>query len=144
MNRLRSPVWLLGGVLVLPLAGGCSARGPVRHEITGRVTYKGEPVDDGIIEFEPLDNQGTKDGSSINNGEYRIPQGKGLLPGRYRVNVYIGDGTSGAGNASPDTPARRPGTKRGKERAPPEFNKESKQVREVTEGGPNRFDFDIP
>src|SRR5438046_2657048 len=126
MNTLRNCGRLLVGVLLLGWVNGCGGSGPERHEITGTVTYKGQPVDDGIIEFEPLEGQGSKDGSSINNGQYRIPQLKGLFVGKYRVNIYIGDGTSGAGNASPDAPARAPGTKRGGERAPPEFNRKSK------------------
>jgi hypothetical protein len=144
VRKLNPYAWFVGGALVLPLAAGCGARGPVRHEVAGKVTYKGAPVEEGIISFEPEDGQGSKDGATILNGAYRIPPDKGLFPGRYRVSIVIGDGTSGAGNASPDAPPRPRGATPGKERAPPEFNKHSKLVREVTDGGPNKFDFDIP
>jgi len=132
-------------VVVLAAVGGCGGvSGPVRHEITGRVTYKGEPVEEGIISFEPMDGQGSKDGATIINGDYRIPKDKGLFIGKYRVSIIIGDGSIGAGNASPDAPAKRRVANPGKERAPPEFNKDSKQVKEVTAAGPNKFDFAIP
>jgi hypothetical protein len=71
-----------------------------------------------------------------------IPRAKGLTPGKYKVSIYAGDGRSGAGDASPDSPhaGRRPG----KERVPPEYNEKSTLVKEVTRRGPNKFDFDIP
>src|SRR5438270_10062031 len=106
MNRFRCFAWLLCGVLVLPLAGGCGSKGPVRHEITGKVTYKGQPVEEGIISFEPLDGQGSKDGDTILNGNYRIPKDKGLFVGKYKVTIVIGDGSAGTGNASPDAAPR--------------------------------------
>ena len=56
--------------------------------------------------------------------------------------IYAGNGTSGEGNASPDSPnAGRPVPK---ERVPPAFNEKSDLVKEVTKGGPNTYDFAIP
>jgi hypothetical protein len=144
MTRLDARTWLLCGVFVLPGVGGCGAQGPARHEITGRITYKGQPVDEGFINFEPQDGQPSRDGAMILAGDYRIPKEKGLFPGKYRVVIIIGDGLSGEGSASPDAPPRPRGGTPGKERAPPEFNRQSKLVREVTADGPNQFDFDIP
>src|SRR5262245_46646446 len=141
MNTFRTYAW----VLILAAVSGCGGTsGPARHEITGRVTFKGDPVEEGIISFEPMDGQGSKDGATIVNGDYRIPKDKGLFTGKYRVSIIIGDGSVGAGNASPDAPPRRRVANPGKERAPPEFNKESTQVKEVTAAGPNKFDFAIP
>jgi hypothetical protein len=106
------------------------------------VHLKGQPVEDGIINFAPLDGQQTSDGAQIVNGNYQIRKEKGLSPGKYKVTMYAGNGTSGAGDASPDSP--NAGFKPGKERIPPDYNEKSKVVREITKGGPNRFDFDIP
>jgi hypothetical protein len=120
------------GVLALVL-GGCGKRQD-RHEVTGEVTLQGRPLDDGIIQFAPLDGQATGDGAQIVQGKYRIPKEKGLAPGKYKVTIYGGDGSSGAGDASPDSP--RAGMKPGQERVPAEYNKQSKVVAEVTRGGP--------
>jgi hypothetical protein len=129
------------GVIALGTLSGCGD--PLRRQpITGEVRLKGRPVEDGIILFAPLDGQGTGDGAQIVNGHYQIPRGKGLTPGKYRVSIYAGDGRSGAGNASPDNP--NAGLTPLKERVPPEFNEKSKLIREITEGGPNQFNFDIP
>jgi hypothetical protein len=128
-------------VLALGALSGCGDS-PSRQEIAGEVTLKGVPVDDGVIQFAPLDGQGTGDGSRIVKGKYRIPKEKGLSPGKYRVSIYAGDGRSGAGNASPDSPYA--GQRPGQERVPPEYNEKSDVVKEVTKAGPNQFDFNIP
>jgi hypothetical protein len=143
MKRLVRAPGLLAGVLGLALLGGCGrGSGPVRHEVTGTVLYDGKPLDDGVIFFEPADGQGSQDGATITNGEYRIPRDKGLFPGRYRVRILGGDGSSGGGQATPE--ARNAGAARGRERIPPEYNEKSDLVREVKDGEANRFDFSIP
>jgi hypothetical protein len=129
------------GAIVLVALGGCSD--PLdRQEITGTVTFKGQPVEDGIINFAAVDGQTTGDGAHILNGAYRIPKKKGLSPGKYKVTIYAGNGRSGEGNASPDSP--NAGAPPARERIPPEYNEKSKVVREVTKGASNEFNFDIP
>jgi hypothetical protein len=140
MNRSAISFKFLLIPLVLVILPGCGS-GPRRSEVTGTVVFQGLPLEEGIIEFEPLDRQGSKSGASILNGEYRIPRDKGLFPGRYRVTIIGGDGVSGAGQADPSS--RKPDFIPGKkERIPPEYNLDSRVIREVTVG-PNRFDFDI-
>lgn len=123
---------------------GCGCDDPQRHEITGQVTYKGQPVAEGVIDFEPLSGQASKDGATIQYGVYRIPRDKGLFPGKYRVSIVIGDGGTTAGNAGADLPQGKVGVARGAERAPPEFNVRSTQIREVSRDGPHTFNFAIP
>jgi hypothetical protein len=125
-------------LVVLPLCG-C---GKGRYEINGKVTLHNEPVEEGIIDFEPMDGQGSKEGALITDGVYRIPKEKGLFPGRYKVSIVAGDGTVGTGNADPEKPKRRSATP-GKERIPPDYNVKSKVIREV-KSGETTFDFDIP
>jgi hypothetical protein len=136
--------------LVMPLAAallftGCGS-GTGLHEVTGTVTYDNSPVTEGVIEFWPLDGQGTKGSTNITNGEYKIPQDKGLKTGKYRVSIICGDGSSGAGDAGL-TPTKKPkfeGTP-GEERSPPEYyGQTSKQVAEVKDSGANRFDYAVP
>ena len=129
----------------LAVLSGCADKYGGREEIKGTVTYKGNPVPDGVIKFEAMDGQGSGDGAHISNGGYTIPREKGLTPGKYKVSIYIGDGYEGTGDASPDAPAKRTGGgKPGVERAPPEFNTKSTLVREVKKGESNTFDFAIP
>jgi hypothetical protein len=141
MRRRTSFIGVFLGVLALGTLSGCGVSSD-RQEVTGEVLLAGRPLQDGVIQFAPLDGQGTGDGAQILAGKYSIPRDKGLSFGKYRVSLYAGDGRSGAGDASPDSP--HAGTKPGKERIPPQYNQKSEIVREVTAAGPNRFDFDIP
>jgi hypothetical protein len=113
-----------------------------RQQVTGEVTFKGQPIEDGIINFAPMDGQETGDGAQIVKGKYIIPREKGLSPGKYTVRIYAGNGQSGEGNASPDPPSAAPGQSR--TRIPAAYNDQSKIIKEVTKGGSNNFDFNIP
>ncbi len=139
--RLRCAHASFVALLMVLSVGGCAEQSN-REEITGEVKLKGQPVEDGLIQFVPLEGQQTGDGAHIQNGKYKITKDKGLAPGKYRVCLYAGNGESGVGDASPDNPnaGRRPP----KERIPPEYNTKSKVVEEVVRGGPNTFNYNIP
>jgi hypothetical protein len=137
----RFTFFFLFAVIILGTLGGCGD--PLnRQEVTGTINLKGQPVEDGLINFEALDGQKTGDGAQIVKGKYRIPREKGLSPGRYKVFIIAGNGKSGEGNASPDSP--NAGTPFARERIPPEYNKESNVIKEVKKGEANQFDFNIP
>jgi hypothetical protein len=141
MRRLVFCFGILLCVIALGTLSGCGDPRQ-RQEITGEVKLKGQLIEQGIIHFDPLDGQQTGEGATIAKGKYQIPRDKGLSPGKYKVIIYAGNGTSGVGDASPDSP--NAGKKQAKERVPPEYNDKSKIVAEVTNGGPNKFDYDIP
>ncbi len=74
---------------VLSLAPGCGPGSGGRLAVKGTVTLDGEPVDGGVIVFLPEggDDAGRRAGGAITAGKYAIPSQKGLLPGKYRVEV---------------------------------------------------------
>jgi hypothetical protein len=131
---------LLAGIVLIMLSGCADPRH--RQQVTGEVSFKGQAVEDGIINFAPIDGQETGEGAQIVKGKYRIPREKGLSPGKYTVRIYAGNGQSGAGDASPDSP--NAGQRQSRERIPPAYNDQSTVIKEVTKGGPNNFDFNIP
>jgi hypothetical protein len=143
MIRSKGLRGLLPLSLLLLLIAGCeSADG--RREISGTVTLKGEPLDDGWIEFLPQNNSTdqlvTKSGATITNGKYVIGREHGLVAGKYRVII-----SSGEKNTSiSDDGGTGPKNIFSKERIPADYNVESKQVVDVTEEGPNKFDYQIP
>src|SRR5262245_29982183 len=132
-------------VVNLVVSCGCGPSYGGRKEIKGTVKLKGEPVDDGTIDFFPMSgNEETKSGAQIIKGFYKIPAEIGLLPGKYRVSITAGDGRTRA-NASADQPPGPTGANIvSKDRIPKEYNIESKQEVDVTEKGPNEFNYDIP
>ena len=134
---------IAAGVLcasLIPLAVGCGGANPLgRKPVSGNVTLNGTPIENGSIAFSPLDG-GTQSGGLISGGNYSIEEEKGLVPGKYRVEIY----------AQPAAPELPPGHMPGdplppppKEMVPPEWNVNSKQTIEVTADSPTEFNFDI-
>ena len=80
MSRAHSPGGLLLLVVLLLLASGCGDRAGGRQEISGTVTLRGQPLDQGMIEFHPLDNASldqlvTKSGAMIHDGKWKTIEG---------------------------------------------------------------------
>src|SRR5262245_59371764 len=71
-------------ILTLPLLllglSGCGGSAGV----SGKVTYDGNPVEDGYITFAPKDDMGQKVGAKIENGRYVV---KDILPGPKVVSI---------------------------------------------------------
>lgn len=67
-------------VVGLLAASGCNSRsrGPRRYEIRGTVTFRGEPVPNGVIYFEPDASQGNKGPVSV------VP----IIGGRYDTVIH--------------------------------------------------------
>jgi hypothetical protein len=143
MPIVRQPSVFLT-VLAAAVAAGCADYGG-RMEVAGAVKLVGEPIQDGTIEFKPLEpgNQDTKGGAQIVKGEYKIPRKQGLKPGKYLISISSGD---------PNTPVNAdedftPGPSRNftaVDRVPEDWNVRSRHEVEVKADGPNKFDFDIP
>jgi hypothetical protein len=135
----------LGLVLLASLLSvGCSKSHGGRQEVKGTIKLKGQPLDQGQITFMPMsDDRSTQAGAPIKDGSYFIDREHGLMPGKYKVILTSGDGR---------TPALQPDQAPGptganiisKDRIPADYNTHSKQEVEVTEKGPNVFDYDIP
>jgi len=61
-----------------------------RYAVSGKVTYKGMPVEKGTINFAPVAADGRAAGGQIDNGYYTLTTlapNDGALPGKYRVTV---------------------------------------------------------
>lgn len=148
-NKLGRPLRLTSLVLAAWVLAGCSESGPKRYAISGTITLKGNPIEEGIIQFEPMEKGPTMSGATIYNSKYTIPRDKGLAEGKYRVSLYAGDGvSSGQGTAGMDAknePKPQKGARvRNVERVPPDYNTHSKLVFEVSSSGKNQFNFDVP
>lgn len=131
-----------GLFLVLISALGCTNDYGGRQEVKGTIKLKGVALDQGVIDFTPLDGQPTKEGALIANGTYLIPRPSGLVKGKYRVIITSGDGRTKEDSNEPPGPSGA--NIISKERIPPEYNKNTKQEVEVVDNKTNVFDYDIP
>jgi len=138
-------VRVLFALLLICCVSACG-EATYRKAITGSVSLKKEPLSDGIIQFTPMSGgsseyPATKESGMIAKGEYKIPAEVGLVPGKYRVVITSGDGGA---PADPDQPPGPSGNYVMKDRIPPEYNVKSTVEVEVTQAGPNQFNFEIP
>ncbi len=135
----RALAFLLIGILAL--SWGCAREDTGgKLPISGRVTLKNQPLDQGSIEFRSVDaSLQLMTGGQIQNGQFSIPAAKGLPPGRYRVRISapVGGATVAPGEAPGDS------TEVAQERIPPEWGAQSTQEIELAEGKTN-FEFNIP
>jgi hypothetical protein len=88
--------WCAAVAAALGLAiawSGCGEANPLgRRAIYGNVTFQGQPVDYGAIQFNPVDlAHGVSSGAMITDGKYSIPTAQGLPPGEYQVMVTAPD-----------------------------------------------------
>ena len=125
--------------VLLYFLSGCSAENK-RHPIQGEITFKGQPVTEGSIQFHPLvPTEGYLEGAMIQAGRYKIPAEKGLSPGKYQVLVSAPDYKG----KKPDPTAAPGAVYQSKELFPDIYNTKSTLAVEVTPQGSNKFDFHL-
>ena len=91
MRHLKYSLLILFGMML----AGCNAQ-PALTEISGTVTFKGQPIPAGDVSFTP---EATIPGGQlrmylVTNGKYNSADqpGTGLLPGKYKVRINGYDG----------------------------------------------------
>ncbi len=147
MLRCCSVGFLLGSLLFVGCSGNNKTAG--RVSVSGSVSFKGAPLSEGVIQFEPLEKQSTSASAVLIGGSYSVSAANGLQPGMYLVRVSANEGESKPLDPhAPLTPSGNnlPGstkTEAKKPIIPPEWSGKSKQQVEVKAEGSNTFDFDI-
>ena len=126
-------------IIALCFISGCSSE-KQRLPVQGEITFKGQPVTEGSIQFHPLvPTEGYLEGAMIEAGRYKILVQKGLLPGKYQVLVSAPDYKG----KKPDPTAAPGAVYQSKELFPDIYNTKSTLTVEVTTPGPNNFDFHL-
>ena len=130
----------LPALLLLLQIVGCGGNPRGRLPVSGKVSFRGKPLEKGTIDFRPVDKRSVGSGAQIVNSAYQIEELKGLPPGKYEVRVF---------SSKPDTSPLPEGVPPGVDRPwieliPPNFNVQTEQMVEVTGDGPNEFVFEIP
>ena len=89
--KLTKPASTYIILLLAVLLGGCGPSGPNRYGLSGTVTFGGQPVPSGVLEFVPdngLGNSGPGTSVRIKDGRYQTPPGKGTVGGPHIVTIY--------------------------------------------------------
>jgi hypothetical protein len=77
---------LLPAIFGPVFVGGCGHSG--RQAIEGNVTLQGVPLDKGFIAFRPLPGTNSPGaGGNVAAGKFSIAGEKGLMPGKFRVEI---------------------------------------------------------
>lgn len=136
-------------LLVLSVANGCGSavEGPTRVTANGIVTFDGEPMKNGTIQFIPSgDTAGPKVSVAIENGFFQFPEDVGPVVGHHRVEIEAPE----AGELALDDEEaverlRQQGRKAKIEvlRIPSIYNTKSRLTVDLTEAGPNDLTFEL-
>jgi len=75
-----------------PIVSGCSEDDGIgeRYAVRGTVTYKGEPLKHGTVNFSPEGTAGRPASGAIEDGGYEVTTltpGDGMLPAKYKVAI---------------------------------------------------------
>lgn len=134
--------WIYGVALVVALIPGCGKSDPLRRQaLTGEVKLAGQPLDDGTIQFEPLDDKGVASGGLIKGGKFEIAKEAGLPAGQYRLMIFAPEKGAAIQDAMPGDTMNAP---LAKERIPAKYNTQSRETIDVSDSKKNHFVFDIP
>ena len=120
-------VRLLTATSLVVLATGCGSgpgyEGEPRTEVSGSVTFKGLPVQQGTISLAPIGHSGRAASASIEAGKFLIAEEQGPNLGKYRVEIYVFQPPKNAAPEDADAGMEQV--------APKEFNTESNVELEV-------------
>jgi hypothetical protein len=89
--------WLSRAIVCAALCGlaGCGEQGPPRYDLSGAVTWEGQPVPRGYIVFTPdnaAGNVGPGTQADIVDGRYQTAKGEGTIGGPHTVTISGSDG----------------------------------------------------
>jgi hypothetical protein len=125
-------------LVVIPL--GCGAGGPEKARVSGKVTYKGQPVPKGTVTFVTTSKDGRNAVGELDpDGNYSLQTeapGDGALLGEYNVTIYAHD--EPILDYIPTTPVKP------KLLAPTKYEKpETSGLKATVKSGSNTFNFDL-
>ncbi|OWK36124.1 hypothetical protein [Fimbriiglobus ruber] len=123
-------------VLLIALMGCEASMLPVE----GYVTLDGQPLEQGVIEFEPADGNGPTSGGPIVNGRYELAGTARMPAGSKTVRIRAFRKT---GKKIPPFPGSSERVDEMEQCVPKEYNDRSTQKVTVEAGKKNVIDFDI-
>jgi hypothetical protein len=118
---------------------GCGGDSSGRQAVSGKITLKGQLLDEGTINFSARPPGEGFAGALIQKGEYSIPAEQGLLPGSYEVRISSPEKGSEQVAEAPGIPGPP-----AQDRVPAAYNAATTLSFDVKTGDDNHYNFDIP
>jgi hypothetical protein len=154
MKSLGVHRWSIGIAMATAcIASGCGSGDDLpREPISGTVTFEGQPIPSGSIQFVPRQTkEGIASGAVIADGRFRVDREDGPVPGSYQVMIFASDQTQATSPVEPPGPGasatkeekKQARARRSAELLPLRYNLKSELIAEVKAGGPNVYTFDL-
>jgi hypothetical protein len=132
-------------LLMLLLLAGCSRSGELKMStVSGNVTYRGKPIQEGEIRFIPTgDTKGPTSAGSILDGRYEVTARGGVPVGTHRVEVRAFRVKSSP-KPTQDLPGMAPGGGLKEQYLPKQYNERS-DLKATIDSGRSKVtrDFDL-
>lgn len=94
-NDTMSKLAVMLLILSAALAGCSQTQGPPSYHLSGNITFNGQPVPAGTINFDPVPGSSVIPGhATIKNGKYDTRQGVGHGGGKMQVRIAGFDGVA--------------------------------------------------
>jgi len=108
------------------------------------VTFDGQPLKKGTIQFQPASQAETvAAGGPITDGNFDVPQKEGPVPGKYKVQIFTQEESRPALAEGEMPGAIQVPKKRPVGLIPPRYNVQTELTAEVKPGGTNTYTFDL-
>lgn len=138
MKNSRVAMLLLAAGILLTATSlpGCDS-GPATGLVEGTVTLDGEPLDQAMLRFQPVNGRGSV-GMTDESGHYKLrftATTEGAIPGEHRVLITTQRAASGGEGDQPLVPAQE-------EILPAKYN-DATELTATVEPGPNTIDFEL-
>jgi hypothetical protein len=116
-----------------------------REPISGSVTFAGEPLEKGSIQFIPISEGATvAAGAIVIDGTFNVPRTDGPVPGSYKVMIFAeGESTTRSADGDQQRKAQDKKAKRGEGVIPLKYNMKSELTAEVKKGMSNAYIFNL-
>src|SRR5438128_201716 len=124
--------------VIAVVAAGCggAAAPPKRGKISGKITLDGKPVAKANVRFIALEASGFNVLAPVSNGVYEVPEGEGLVKGKYRVEFSV----PGPGRRVPNPDIPGAWLEDPMETLPARYHRESQYVLDYDPDNPKPYD----
>ena len=141
--------WIRMGIAISALLAHAGCSPPEdnlpREPISGTVTFAGEPLKKGSIQFIPASSGASvATGSIVVDGKFNVPRSEGPVPGTYKVMIFAeGVSTTSSAEGDRQRTVQNKKEKRGEGLIPLKYNMKSELKADVKTGASNSFTFDL-